>query len=191
MTFYPIRAGVRAGAAITGPRGPFSPGTRRPDTRRPDTRGESGFTLVELMAGMALSVLVGTIMVTSMFQLNKASSNGRAQQAVTVQVRAATLWLERDIARAETSNVPDPGAPLASAQFDWTDDTGPHSCIYALDGADLIRTCDGVPGSVARYLSGLQFTRSGALLTVGFTATAPGRPDVSEAVSINLAMRSG
>lgn len=186
MTFYPIRADVRVGAAFAGPWGPFFP-----DTPRSDARREAGFTLIELMAGMALSVLVGTIMVSSMFELNLASRNGRAQQAVTVQIRAATLWLERDIARAATSNVPDPGAPLASAQFDWADDTGPHSCTYALDGTDLIRTCDGVPGSVARHLSGLQFTRSGALLTVDFTATAPGRPDVSEAVSIKLAMRSG
>ena len=108
-----------------------------------------------------------------------------------MQVRAATLWLERDIARATTSNVPDPGAPTASAQFDWTDDTGPHYCTYAITGADLIRTCDGVPNSVAKHLSGLQFTRSGSLLNVNFTATSPDRPDVSEAVSINLAMRSG
>ncbi len=150
-----------------------------------------GFTLVELTAGIGLSALIGGVMVTAIFELNKASVNGQAQQAVTVQVRAATLWLERDISRAASSNVPDPGAPVATAQFDWTDESGAHVCIYALTGTDLIRTCDGTPSSVARYISGLQFTRSGSLLNVGFTATAPIGAGKSETVSINLAMRSG
>ncbi len=157
-------------------------------TRGP--RRQTGVTIVELLSGIALSALVGGIMVTSMWELTRASEMGQAQQAVTIQVRAATLWLERDISRASSSNVPDPGAPLASAQFDWTDEIGPHSCVYELTGTDLIRTCDSVPTTVAKHLSGLQFTRSGQLLTVGFTATAPELATTSETVSINLAMRS-
>jgi hypothetical protein len=129
-------------------------------------------------------------MVTSMFELNKAFVSGQTQQAVTVQVRAATLWLERDISRAASSDVPDPGSAQTSAQFDWTDEVGSHYCTYALSGTDLVRTCDGVPNLVAKYVTGLQFTRSGALLTVDFTATAPGITGKSESVSINLAMRS-
>jgi type II secretory pathway pseudopilin PulG len=155
-----------------------------------ESRSQSGVTIVELLSGIALSALIGGIMVSSMFELTKASELGQAQQAVTVQIRAATLWLERDIARASSSNVPDPGSPLTTAQFDWTDEVGPHSCVYALTGTDLIRTCDSVPISVAKHLTGLQFTRSGQLVTVGFTATSPDLATKSESVSINLAMRS-
>ena len=95
-------------------------GFNRPRSATSRSR-QLGFTLVELTAGIGLSALIGGVMVSAIFELNKASVSGQAQQAVTVQVRAATLWLERDIARAASSNVPDPGAPVASAQFDWTD----------------------------------------------------------------------
>ena len=76
MTFYPIRADARVGAAFAGPGGPFFP-----DTPRPDARREAGFTLIELMAGMARSVLVGTSLVSSLFALNLAARNGRARAA--------------------------------------------------------------------------------------------------------------
>jgi hypothetical protein len=109
---------------------------------------------------------------------------------VATAVRTSTRWLARDAQRAETTTVPDGGAPVSTGSFDWTDEIGPHSCSYALDGTNLVRTCDGAAVVTARGVSSLQFTRSGGLVTAGYTITAPDRPDVAETVVMNLSIRS-
>ena len=160
-------------------------------SRNPGERRERGFTLIEVVAGVAIMATIGGVMVTSMWELTSTGAIGGAKQSVTVEIRRAALWLERDIYRTTSTDVPDASAPVSSAQLEWTDDTGPHVCIYTLSGSDLIRTCDGVPSTVAKNLSGLGFTRAGSLLTVAFTATAPTRTTINETVDINLAMKGG
>lgn len=154
-------------------------------------RKERGFTLIEVVGGVAIMAMIGGVFVTSLWELNTAGGIGSANQSVTVEVRRATLWLERDIYRTTFTDIPDLAGPVTSAQLDWTDGTGPHTCVYTLSGTDLVRTCDGVPSTVAKNLSGLGFTRAGSLLTVAFTATAPARPAINKTVDINLAMRGG
>lgn len=161
------------------------------DPRDSRGRGQRGFTLIEVVAGVAIMATIGGVFVTSLWELTTAGEIGNANQSVTVEVRRAALWLERDIYRSTSTDVPDLGGSVSTAQLDWTDDTGPHTCIYALSGTDLVRTCDGVPATVAKNLSDLGFTRSGSLLTVAFTATAPTRSTINKTVDINLVMKGG
>ncbi len=152
--------------------------------------GQRGFMLVGLLAGVAITAVLGAVLVNSLYQLNRAGSDGGAHLAVATAVRTSTRWLARDAQRAETTTVPDGGAPVSTGAFNWTDEIGPHSCSYALDGTNLARTCDGATVVAARGVSSLQFTRSGGLVTAGYTITATGRPDVSETVVLNLSIRS-
>ena len=156
--------------------------------RRPGKRGQRGALLIELAAAVAVSSILGTTVVGSLFQLRRAAVDGGAQFELTTEVQRATRWATRDIHRAGSTDIPDGGAPVTAASFGWTDDSGAHTCSYALNGGALERTCDGEMIVAARRLSGLSFSRSGSLILLSFSVTADSRPDVSEAVSMYVSL---
>jgi len=157
-------------------------------TRRNSRRGQRGVLLIEFAAAVAISGILGTTVVGSLFQLHRTTVDGGAQFEVTTEVQRATRWVTRDIHRADSTDISDGGAPVSTASFDWTDDLGAHSCSYALNGDALERTCDGQPAAAARRLSGLSFSRSGSLVLLSFDVTAGSRPDLSETVSMYVSL---
>jgi len=160
-------------------------------TRRHAKLGQRGTMLIEFVVAAAISGLLGATVVGSLFQLQRTTIEGGAQFEVTTEVQRATRWVTRDVHRAGSTTLVDGGPAVATATFEWSDDTGDHACTYALDGETLERTCDGAPAIVARRLSGLSFTRVGSLITVAFTVTADSRPDKNEPVSMYVALGRG
>ena len=156
--------------------------------RRRGKRGQRGTLLIEFAAALAISGILGTTVVGSLFQLQRTTIDGGAQFELTTEVQRATRWMTRDIHRAGSTDVSDGGAPVSGASFGWTDESGGHSCSYALDSGALDRTCDGESTVVARQLSGLSFSRSGSLVLLSFGVTAAARPDMSEAVSMYVSL---
>ena len=159
--------------------------------RRRGRSGQRGFLLLEFAAALAISGILGTTVVGSLYQLQRTTIDGGAQFELTTEIQRATRWISRDIHRADSTDVSDGGAPATSAGFDWTDEFGAHSCGYVLNGGALERTCDGDLNVVARRLSGLSFSRSGSLILLSFGVSADGRPDVSEAVSMYVSLGRG
>lgn len=153
--------------------------------------GQRGTSLWEVMVASAVSGALGVIIVGALFQLTKTASDGRGQTDVTTYVLTANRWMTRDIRMAATTDLPDGGSGITSAQFDWDDSGTPISCSYGLTGNTLTRTCGTITVVVARGASALTFARTGALVTAEFTVTSAARPDYSETVEFNVAMRGG
>ncbi|MBI4307131.1 MAG: hypothetical protein HY678_12505 [Chloroflexi bacterium] len=154
-------------------------------------RKQRGFLLAEFVVGLGLSSVFAAIVVSSIYQLNRASTNGEATLEVLTEVQKAAVWVTRDVRKASSSNLTDGGGAVSSASFSWIDSGGAsHSCSYALSGTQLQRTCDGSPSVAARAVSGLSFSRSGSLVSVGFTVTPAERPSYAETVSLRVAMRA-
>ena len=152
---------------------------------------QRGTSVWEVMVATAVGGALGVIIVGALFQLTKASSDGRGQTDVTTYVLTSNRWMTRDIRMAATTNLPDGGSGIPSAQFDWDDAGTPVSCQYGLSSGQITRTCGTSTVVVARGASALTFARSGALVTAIFTVTSPTRPDYSETVEFNVAMRGG
>ena len=160
----------------------------RKTKRQRGSRRQRGVLLLEFAAALAISGILGTTVVGSLFQLQRTTLDGGAQFQLTTEVQRATRWISRDVHQATSTDISDGGGPVSAAAFDWTDDLGDHSCGYGLDGDALERTCDGQTTVVARRLSGITFSRSGSLILLSFGVTASGRPDMSEAVSMYVSL---
>jgi type II secretory pathway component PulJ len=154
-------------------------------------RAQRGTSLWEVMVATAVGGALGVIIVGMLFQLTRTASDGRGQTDVTTYVLTSNRWLTRDIRMAATTDLPDGGSGLTSAQFAWDDSGTPVSCLYDLTGNSLTRTCGPDTVVVARGASGLTFARTGSLVTAEFTVTSVSRPDYSETVEFNVAMRGG
>ncbi len=152
---------------------------------------QRGISLWEVMVATAVAGALGVIIVGLLFQLIKTASDGRGQADVTTYILTSNRWLTRDIRMAATTDLPDGGSGITNARFDWDDSGTPISCSYGLSSGSLTRTCGPDTVVVARGASGLAFARTGALITAVFTVTSAVRPDYSETVEFNVAMRGG
>ena len=72
--------------------------------------------------------------------------------------------------------------------FSWTTEGTPHTAIYTLTGPALVRNHNGVETTVARYLSGVEFSISDDLISIKLTS-APGNGGVSKEVTYNVWIR--
>jgi len=137
--------------------------------------GEAGFTLVELLVGLAVAALVMGLLSATVFQILTATDRGQDKLAVLHDHGTAFQWLNRDAqmgVSAEATVLPD------SVAINWTDAVSgtTYQSSYAQSGDELVRTStvDGTPSSqtVARNLdtSGFSASLDGDLLTVSITS---------------------
>lgn len=126
------------------------------------------------MVSVGIMGALAGVITTSSFAMIKAQATTNSQAQVAIEVSKSTRWLARDIHRAASSNVVADAAPVATADFTWTDGGALVSCAYSLNAVDnfLVRTCSGAPQNVANGISGLLFTRSGDLVTAAYTVTS-------------------
>jgi hypothetical protein len=136
--------------------------------------GESGMTLVELLAAMGIGTLVIGLIAASLSQFLGVTSRGHDKLAIAHDYRDAFNWLNHDAQMAVASlATAEPG----NVTLSWTNAVSGDSyqVQYQQSGGDLMRTytVDGVTSSrpVARGLgpAGLNASKSGDLLTVSMT----------------------
>ena len=137
---------------------------------------ESGFTLVELLIGLAIGGLLMGVVTGTIFQATQTGTVTRERLDALHQLQLGTYWLSGDIHRAQTTTVPGDGTTVATAGFDWMEGGVPHSCAYALEGSDLVRSCDGDSTIVSRSVTLLEFSREGALVRVELHITSSEGP---------------
>ena len=152
---------------------------------------QSGFALLEIVLVMAVAGALGSIIVTSLFQLNLVVVHGNAQAGVTTSVQTSNRWLTRDIRRAIGTDLADPVAAVSTAQFNWDDNGTPINCAYGLTSGEVLRTCGGVTTVIARGATALSFDRTGQLITAHLTLASAAIAGVTETVEFNVAMRGG
>jgi type II secretory pathway pseudopilin PulG len=165
--------------------------------RRETALREAGFSLLEFVISLGFMASLSGLIAGSSFLALKTNHETGARADVAVATATSTRWLVRDIhrARATPPDLPttlgDGDPAVSTATFSW-DDGGPVDCAYYVSGTDLVRDCGGANvGNVARFISGLQFTRVGDLVTVVYTITPTNAPDASEQISLSVALGGG
>ncbi len=101
-------------------------------------RGEKGFTLLELVVGVAIMgiIVVPLAMLTMTLLTNPERSNDN--NIVLQQVRNAGTWISRDVQMSRSVNATDPNGFPLTIQIPL-DENNNYSIEYLLDGSKLKR----------------------------------------------------
>jgi len=156
---------------------------------------QKGFTLIEIMAVMAVGGMIMTVALLSIYQVVWGSARTNDQVAALTDVNYASLWIKKDLQMAQYTDLTE-GVPQSSVVLSWIDNTGwagdnatHHSANYILSGTELVRTYDGTPRVVGRYISSIEFTQEGRVITCSITATGPGILEWEEMLGLSIVTR--
>lgn len=165
-------------------------GYPRPGKRR---RNQFGFTLLELMVSVGIMGALSGVITISLFAMLKAQADTNSNSQIAIEVSKSTRWVARDIHRATSSDVIDSAPAVATANFTWMDGGSAVTCVYSLNGGDstMERACGGISSKVANGISGLQFTRSGDLVSVSYTVTSSLNTSRTENVELLVLIGGG
>lgn len=147
---------------------------------------QKGFTLIEIMVVMAVGGMIMAVVLLSIYQVVWGTVRTNDQVVVLTDVNYATLWIKYDLQMAQYTDLTD-GVPQSSVVLSWIDNTdwagdnAAHSANYTLSGTELLRTYDGgTERVIGRYISSIEFTQDGRVITCKITAIGPGIPERGE-----------
>ncbi len=170
-------------------------------------RDRRGFTLLELVVGLAVAGIVMPLIASTIFQLTRGTEQIRARTVSTADVAFLASWLHRDLAVAGTIVDPATQAPLIdcasgtqpSIRVSWTDQTGwgvadpEHYAEYSIEPGTTVlnREYDGVVGVVGRHITGLEVCEDAVgLVRLNVTSTVQGTTAYSRSLSFYVAPRA-
>ncbi len=136
---------------------------------------QKGMTLLELMAAMAIMVLVMVGALAVIFQEYGGTDIAKTKVTAAHEISNAARRISQDGMMAENTNLTEEVDPVNQLTLNWIERYDfaniPHSSNYSLYGTELRRNYDGVETTVARNISQLEFSQSGDLLTVSISCT--------------------
>lgn len=136
---------------------------------------QKGMTLLELMAAMAIMVLVMVGALAVIFQEYGGTDIAKTKVTAAHEISNAARRISQDGMMAENTNLMEEVDPVNQLTLNWIERYDfaniPHSSNYTLYGTELRRNYDGVETTVARNISQLEFSQSGDLLTVSISCT--------------------
>ncbi len=146
------------------------------------SRTQAGFTLVEILAALAITGLIIPVVLMSIFQINRGTIQIRNDVVIQQDIDSAGTFFTRDLSLAQSTDLVCDGSPYTSMRVDWIDETGwgaesgttTHSAIYTLSGTELQRNYDGTPQIIARRIESITFSRdtgSCDFITISITST--------------------
>ena len=141
---------------------------------------QKGMALVELLVAVAITGLIVGGLGTAIYMIVTATERGNDEATVLHDIRNPSYWISYDAQMAETTDLNE-GALVDHVTLEWIDEHGnSHYSSYSLSGTELKRTYDGMTTTVARYVSSVEFSISGNLLTFHLESAMGGRWDVSQ-----------
>ena len=149
---------------------------------------QRGFTLVEILLAMGITALITGVLGTAIFQIFDRTASGQDTLRALSDIQNAGQWLYLDGEKAATSDLIDNAPPVTAMTLSWSTEGTPHTATYTLTGPALVRNHNGVETTVARYLSGAEFSISDDLIAIKLTST-PGSGGVSKEVNYNIWVR--
>jgi len=149
---------------------------------------QRGFTLVEMVVGLAILSIVTIAMAGTFLVASRAASNEARVIAADEAVSGASLWLTRDLNSATTL----PALPVtASVGTSFTLTYGsppPVVVVYSVNNNhDLVRTVNLVDTTAARGITSVTVTAAGCYATVTIQPSASG----AAAATFNVGNRPG
>lgn len=135
--------------------------------------GQRGNTLLELIAGMAITVMIGSAVVGLIFQEWGGTTTAKTYVTAAHEIGNAARWISQDGIMAGSTDLVEEAAPVDSLTLTWIEQYDfaniPHSSSYSLEGSQLRRDYDGNVTTVARNISKIEFFQTGRLLTVSIS----------------------
>ena len=158
---------------------------------------QKGFTLIEILAVMAIGGMLMSAGLLSIYQVVWGSARTNDQVAALTDANYAALWIKKDLQMARSTSLTDGDpVPQSSVTLEWTDYTSwateenrDHASTYALSGTELLRTYDGTVSVVGRYITSIGFTQNDRVITCSITATGPGIPERAEMLGFSVITR--
>ncbi len=145
---------------------------------------QRGFTLLELVVTVAIGSVILLAITSSLYQIEMGKWQIAGKSIAMTDIDNAAHWLIRDIAMAQQVTGPIDPAPssenmvlVCNDYTAWATDEGSvlHSVSYNHTGTKLLRDYDGEVTTVGKYLTTVDFSISGMMMTVTLTASPTGK----------------
>lgn len=153
---------------------------------------QEGMTLVEVLIVSAITaVLVGGL-TTAIFMTVSATGRGNDETSALRDLQSAAYWISTDCQMAATTDLSEGEEVVDALNLQWTGSSGEsHSSGYSLCGSELQRDYDGAKTTLAWYVSSVEFSISGNVVTFYVESTPPGRWQVSRQMTGSACLRPG
>ncbi|MFC1994506.1 hypothetical protein ACFLVI_04490 [Chloroflexota bacterium] len=136
---------------------------------------QKGATLLEILAAMAVMVLIVNAAAMLIHVEINGTATAKTKVTTSYEIGNATRYITEDVTMAEVTNLVDGAQPIDFLDITWTDRYDllnlAHSSGYFLVGTELCRNYDGNVTVVARDISGIEFSRTGRIITVSISCT--------------------
>ncbi len=133
---------------------------------------QQGFTLVEMMVGLAILSIVSIAMAGTFLVAYRALSNEARAIAADEAVSGASLWLTRDL---NSATVLPAGTVSTGKTVTLTYGSPAVSVVYSVtSNHDLVRTVNGRAGAAARGVTSVVFSAVLCYATVTIQPSAIG-----------------
>lgn len=170
---------------------------------------QRGFTLIELVLAMAVSGLLVATATAAIYQTVKSEAKNNGTAIALTDIDRAVHWLTQDTGQGQTTDLIDGAPPVSSMTLWWQDLTSwaledeavSHYVTYCFNQdctdppcdaestRELRRDCDGEITTVGKYLTTVEFSLDGRIITVTLTSSAPSYPNESETRTYKLYLR--
>ena len=153
---------------------------------------QKGVTLLELMAGMAITAMIVSGVVGLIFHEFRGTAMAKTSVTTAHEIGNAARWISQDVMMAESTNLIEGADAVSNLTLTWVDRCDfaniPHSNSYYLEGTQLRRVYDGTVTTVARDISRIEFSQTSNLLTVSISCTPQwwGAPTIQKTYRIYL-----
>jgi len=146
---------------------------------------QRGFTLVEMMVGLAILSIVAIAMAGTFLVATRAVSSEARVIAADEAVSGASLWLTRDLNSAVALPT---GTVNSGTTMTLTYGSPAVTVVYSVNNnRDLVRTVNGAATTAARGITSVTVTAAGCYATVTIQPSATG----ATAATFNVSNRPG
>ncbi len=155
-------------------------------------KSQKGIILAELLITSIITATIIGGLSAAMYAIISVTQHGNDETSALHDIQNASYWISRDAQMASTTNLVGGAPGVPSVTLGWVDNYGnSHSSSYQLQGTELQRTYDGAIRTVGLYISSIEFSITGNVLTFHTTSTPPGRWQISRASTDKAYLRPG
>ena len=135
--------------------------------------GEKGATLLDLLAGLAITALIMGGVVALIYQEWNGTAIAKTSVTASREIGNAARLISQDGAMAASTNLIAGAQSTDQLTLTWVEYSEfvglPHVASYWLEGTKLRRDYDGTVTTVAQNISDIEFSQTNHLLTVSIS----------------------
>ena len=155
---------------------------------------QKGLTLLELMVAFGITGMLVGVLVPFIFYITRDTEQVIDNTTAILQVQAAGRSFSTDVKTAVDTIPADAAAGISDdLTLQWTsryeDSNVDHTIQYYLSSEELIRNYDTVETTVATYISDIEFSRIGSVITMVITSTIEGAEEQTEEGTYHVTLR--